>query len=691
MDGPDTHDVALDRAGSLRGTALPSTGRFILALAVGLSLIVVAAKFVLLPFPVTTPLEFARWVLRLGIVAAADLAFVIYLAVLCLVGALVSAAVPTLRANGWRTVGRTLVATMFLLAAMYAVVSVPMFRLTMVPLTVELLSFSGGPSLMASSLADFLNPGSLLSLVAVPCVLVASVAAARRVPPPWRGEGSLRWQFALLGVATLLAFTLSFGGRAYVETNWTDPNRWERRIAASPHAVFVGSCVNELFKSDRLTLSFDPADVDMSDFERPVAAAARESGGVALATSTRRVTDAESASVVAAVGTSPLDSLQEDQRAKNLIVIVLESVGANYLGLYGAPYDNTPYLEARVARGGMVVEHVYAHAASSPKSLIALSASVIPRVDWKLITRDSPDFDVPLLPQVLHERGYRTCYLHSGYWGWKERDSFLRRRGVETILDAANLPAPELFSWGISDDALFQATLRWIDEDWSRPFHALLWTIETHHPYLAGDDAQDYGVEDEELNRYLNAIRNVDRRIERLMQELERRGLADDTVVAITGDHGEVFGQHGQRVHSFGIYQENVRVPVVLLHPSLSQGPRHYDDVAQQVDLPATLLGMLDVPAPNCWQGRDLLHKGALPRAYFFSTGNEVLLGLREGDLKYHYHVKGGHEELFDVSRDPNEMTNVAAHFPDKCAEFRRRVGGLVRAQRAFLAAHGSP
>jgi lipoteichoic acid synthase len=174
------------------------------------------------------------------------------------------------------------------------------------------------------------------------------------------------------------------------------------------------------------------------------------------------------------------------------------------------------------------------------------------------------------------------------------------------------------------------------------------------------------------------------------MQDLERRGLAQDTVVAITGDHGEVFGQHGQRVHSFGIYQENVRVPVVLLHPSLAAGPRRYADVSQQIDLPATLLGMLDVPAHESWQGRDLLHEGALPRAYFFSTGNEVLLGLREGNLKYHYHVTGGHEELFDLAADPRESVNVAARHPEKCTEFRRRVGGLVRAQREFLAAHGS-
>jgi len=378
-------------------------------------------------------------------------------------------------------------------------------------------------------------------------------------------------------------------------------------------------------------------------------------------------------------------------RPKNLIVIVLESVGAEYLGLYGAPYDNTPRLAGLVARGGKWFQNFYAHAASSPKVLVALSASVVPRVDWKLITRDSAEFDVPLLPQVLAERGYRTCYLHSGYWSWKGRDEFLRARGVETLLDADNLDAQQVFSWGISDDDLFDAALEWIDADRSRPFQLLLWTIETHHPYFAGDAPRDFGVEDEELNRYLNAIGQADRRIGELVDELERRGLANDTLIAVTGDHGEVFGEHGQRVHSFGVYEENVRVPFILLHPSLAGEPASRGEVCQQVDLPATLLGSLGVDRPDSWQGRDLLAAGAAPRAYFFSTGNEVLLGLREGRFKYIYHVSGGHEELYDLVDDPRETVNVATRESERCASYRRRVGGLVRAQREFLAAHGSP
>lgn len=684
----DGSDATLDdktRAGE------SSAPRLILLLALALSLVVVAAKFALLPFPVSTPVEFARWLLRWAIVASADLVFIAWLAATCLAFVLVARRTGATRSTRWRRAGRWIVLALFQIAAIYAVVSVPMFRLTMVPLTVELLSFSGGPVLMASSLAGFITFGALTALLVAPLLLGLVAWIECRLPATGARVSS---RSMALGIAAFVMVVIAgHVSRVYVEANWNDPNRWERRIAANPHTVFLGSCVEELLKADRLTLSFDPVDVDMSDFVViPRRLDERENRPAPI----RRVSAEQSpraagqSEVVPAVAMSSIEVPRTPRRPQNLIVIVLESVGANYLELYGAPYENTPHLAERVARGGMVLENVYAHAASSPKVLVALTASVMPRVDWKLITRDSQDFDVPLLPQVLAERDYRTCYLHSGYWSWKNRDEFLLRRGVDRLVDADNLAAPDVFSWGVSDDGLFDATLAWIDEDHHRPFHALLWTIETHHPYIAGDRPFDFGVDDVELNRYLNAIRNADARIERLMQELERRGLADDTVVAITGDHGEVFGQHGQRVHSFGIYQENVRVPVILLHPSLADRPRRMEDVSQQIDLPATLLGMLHVPRPESWQGRDLLHEGPMSRAYFFSTGNEVLLGLREGNLKYHYHISGGHEELFDLANDPTESQNVAPSYPEKCDEFRRRVGGLVRAQREFLAEHGS-
>jgi arylsulfatase A-like enzyme len=162
--------------------------------------------------------------------------------------------------------------------------------------------------------------------------------------------------------------------------------------------------------------------------------------------------------------------------------------------------------------------------------------------------------------------------------------------------------------------------------------------------------------------------------------------------VAVSADHGESFGQHNQRIHSFSVYEQAVHVPLVLLHPSLrGEQPARVADVAQHIDLAPTFLDALGIEAPADWQGRSLLRRtGEDRRAYFVATGNQVVLGLRDGGYKYHYYLADGREELFNLAADPGEMHNLAGKEGDRCSVYKRKLGGLVSYQRRFLAEHAA-
>lgn len=630
--------------------------RFWISLGLSLAAVTVVAKLALLPFPVSTAGQFARWLLRLGIVVSPDLAFVAGLTVACWLASLAW--------NSWpRAVGKTwrgICLAGFALCAVYAVASIPMYKVTKVPFTVRLLSFVGGPDVMVSSVEEYLPAGIVLALVAAPLAVVAAPWASRRRP--------LRRWISPLGAktaATLVLLAAAGGavGQRYMRAEWTDPNRWERRIAQSPHWVLLASCLEEMAKDRPFTHSFSFDEIDDRDFRRPSGGAANDSAAL----------------------------LPEGQRPKNIIPIVLESTGAEYfrVGDPAARYATTPRLDMLAARHGVVFDNIYSQAASSCKSLVALSNSVYPRPDWLLIVRDYPAFDVVSLPQVLKGQGYRTCYAHSGYWGWQKRDRFLQARGVDRLIDAGQHPGEEINSWGIDDQTMYEDVLAWIDADPQRPFFAFAYTNETHHPYVAPQEHHEFGVDDEELARYLDSVRGADAKIAWLMDELQRRGLADSTLVAVTADHGESFGQHNQRTHSFGIYEQTVHVPLVLLHSSLAALPRRSAAVGRHIDIAPTLLDLLGIAAPAEWQGASLLRPRDHERAYFLSVGNEIVLGLRDGRYKYHYYVDTSREELFDLESDPGEEQDLATAEPRRAAEYRRRLGGWVTYQREFLARHG--
>ena len=81
--------------------------------------------------------------------------------------------------------------------------------------------------------------------------------------------------------------------------------------------------------------------------------------------------------------------------------------------------------------------------------------------------------------------------------------------------------------------------------------------MDTHHPYMAAGD-RDFGVRDPMLNRYLNGVRSIDALIGRLADRLQQMDLADNTLLVITGDHGEALGEHGETVHGFSVYNEEL-------------------------------------------------------------------------------------------------------------------------------------
>jgi phosphoglycerol transferase MdoB-like AlkP superfamily enzyme len=623
-------------------------------LSLGLAMLLVAVKVLLLPFPVQTVGQLSRYLLRLALVASNDLCFV---AALAAGSALISWLLrrwPRIY-RGWRL---SLFA-IFYCCGLYGVLSLSMYQITLVPFTIRLLSFAGGPVMMASSIEKYVTWPVVLALVFVPMGLVA----IPKIVPAWLQwrPFSPRLRCLLAGTAASMVVFYGMASHAYMATHWTEPNKWERRISQNPHAVLLASCVEELLKEQPLTTSLYFEQVDDSDFRLPPVPAEE----------------------------TILPPSARQRRPKNVVVFFLESSGAEYLSLHGSRHDTTPHLARLAAEKGVMFEDLYVHVPNSCKSLVSLTASVYPLPDWKLICQDSPDFRVPTIAGVLSQQGYRTCFLHAGYWSWRNRDEFLRKRGVQTLIGAENIPGRRINTWGVSDQAMFEQALHWIDAKPADPFFLLAYTIETHHPYAVPKHPLRFDVKDAELNSYLNALRATDERIAWFIDELARRGLEEETLIVVTTDHGESFGQHNQREHMFGVYQPNVHIPLVLLHPSLAGLPKRIAGVREQIDLAPTILDLLGYEAPPQWQGRNLFRRSQGRPAYFMCVGNSVVLGLRDENLKYHYYVDSGSEELFDLSTDPGEQHNLASQDPARCAEYRQRVGGLVQYQRRYLAQHG--
>jgi phosphoglycerol transferase MdoB-like AlkP superfamily enzyme len=567
-----------------------------------------------------------------------------------------------------RRAAHAITVAFFALAAfscIYALGSVLVFGVFGGFLTYPLLALIGDVRMLSSSATAYLTRGVVAGLVALPLAYIALVLATVRVVPPRDGSWRPRDGVAVAS----LGLWLAFGHHAFF-TEWT--TRQNRQIADNPQWVLVSSWWEVISGKNtvRMTDRFPPD--DLADFA-PLGMRRPPPPAVVL----RRI--AAPARKVSGAAPRPL----------NVVVIVLESVAARWTGLSGGLYETTPHLKAE-SRQALVFDNFYAHIGRSSNALGAMLLSTYPKLDFRDFTDEFPHPSGTSLPAVFRDRGYRTAFMMPSYLTWAGWATFLQGNGFADLRDSTSFPCtPPLSSWGVEDRCMVDAMLQWLDQDANRPFFLMGWTQQTHHPYeptpgvpilnLLREAVQD----DWDLGRYLNVLHETDRQLERLFEAIRGRGLADNTVVVVVGDHGQAFGYpHDSYMQGGSVYEEDVHVPFMLWSPRLYPSAARSKSIGSQIDLAPTIADLAGIPAAPDWQGRSMFDAHRSSRAYFYVAEDHFELGVRENNWKYTLDLREGIDELYDLDRDPTEQHNLAKAEPERSARFRQRLSAWTEANR---------
>jgi hypothetical protein len=385
---------------------------------------------------------------------------------------------------------------------------------------------------------------------------------------------------------------------------------------------------------------------------------------------------------------SPADDLSHLRgraAGRNVVMVILESTGAQYLHGYGAQDDPTPTLTT-LARDAVQFESAYAVYPESVKGLFAVLCSRAPAFDVSVHAHAAAPCSP--LPRTLGASGYRTALFHSGRFGYLGMDALIARQGFDVMADAGAIGGNVESSFGVDEPATVARMLSWIDGlDRTRPFFLLYMPVAGHHPYATPEPGPFADPGD--LGAYKNALHLGDRSLRVLLDGLRTRGIDRQTLFVLFGDHGEAFGQHdGNFGHTLFAYEENVRVPLVMSMPGVTT-PVRARQIASVLDIGPTVLDLVDVQRPRDYQGGSLL-SGPSRMALFYTDYALGWVGLRDGCWKFLHEVDGNRAKLFDVCADPGETRDRAAEHPARLTAYRERALGWLAANRAALL-HGAP
>jgi len=398
-----------------------------------------------------------------------------------------------------------------------------------------------------------------------------------------------------------------------------------------------------------------------------------------------------------------LSCKQQDER-DNIVLILVDTLRQDHVGAYGHVRDTTPAIDA-LADDAVRFERAYAVAPWTMPTVASMFTGLYPgRHRVRTIDQALPA-EVMTIAEILSEQGYATAGVvshvllgrrHRFDQGFAEYvEVFDERRPHETVTtnDVTDAALAVLEDLELREEPFF-LFVHYFDPHYDYKRHPEVGFAPEAAGRLSGDEAiedlyevmEDMTADELALVEaiYDEEIRHTDDGIGRLLEGLRRSGRFDDSWIVVTSDHGEEFMAHGNIGHTITLFEELVKVPLVIRPPAYLESPRAVDAPVSLVSLTPTLLDGLGVDAGTVFQADSFL-----PLLTCAATGDDVvyletdqLVNKRGAIVGRHKIVRDeqtGEVSLYDIVADPNEQSDLAGVREDLVAELLKVLDDRIR------------
>lgn len=385
---------------------------------------------------------------------------------------------------------------------------------------------------------------------------------------------------------------------------------------------------------------------------------------------------------------------------RHVVVYLVDTLRADHLGLHGYARDTSPRLD-RFAREAVVFDRAYSNSPWTRTAVVSLFTGLHPESHGVHDKEDAAPDSLVTMAEWFREAGFETAGFSSNI---SVSAKFLLDQGFEQFTYFPHEPyfagRKEENPGYVPVSGMFPAIREWLRRPHERPFFLYIHTTDPHFKYMPPPMYRRWGPSKPDM--YDGEVLFSDDYFGRLLDLLSLQGMLDETLVIFTADHGEELLDHGQMGHGHSLYNELLRVPLLVRHPSLVPG--HRTGAVRLIDILPTLAEWYDFPLElEGVQGRSVLSvlRGASdpwPQLRFvlgqvrYPT-KVVGESLEMAGFKMIHTVqdrkgKRGVWELYDMQRDPGERDDRIDESSERVETYRRRLAQLQ--EETARAAHAT-
>ncbi len=374
---------------------------------------------------------------------------------------------------------------------------------------------------------------------------------------------------------------------------------------------------------------------------------------------------------------------------KNVVLIIADSLRADHMQVYGYERPTTPFLNSLYEAGSL--KRVNQALSTCAETVCGVMSVLSSKDSTKLFQGNFT------LHDVLHDMGYSTYFILSGAHDWYGLREYYGE-DIDLYFDGASSK-----SYSLNDDNTLFEGLEKVPDYAENAAFFYFHVMSPHHlgtkypqycRYLPAEKKIEPAAMmtgsyafGELVDNYDDRVTQTDGVIQRLFDTLRRKGYLKDSIVVITGDHGDGLGEHGHVGHTLYAYQEQISIPFLIY----DEDGRNYVNLeaANQIDIAPTILDRLGLVIPSCWEGTSILSHKPVEYSYHVSSGSRVgfsgyrcyVVIYRTGKEEYKYirSMKTREEELFELISDPLEQRDLS-----------KENAGLVQTLREKCRAHYS-